>query len=431
MKKDILILYILILFSSALTSLIVPLRDEIYLALYLASRVQIDFINAIFLIIGASCSIIWAILGDYYSRKRLLMIGTFVWSIFSLITAFAFDFSSLLIFQIFSAIGFGSALPLTFSLLVDLVKKERRATAFGRLSAIYVLGNGVGLILATLSEVETWFVPFMLVAIGGIGCALFLIFMKEPRIGTSSIQIENSGIDDESVIGMSYKIKLSDFKMIIDRHSIITLILFNFMMFISIGAWAPQFSNMLETDYLAPYEPYSSIIATFLMVFIYGSQMISGPVIGQLADKKYKKDKLMRMKFVLICILIGSVSLIIAYSLIFNPLNLPLLIFFFIMLYIGTFFFGGIDPLTQATLGDVSPPQIKSTVYSLNFIAYTFGRSLSLIFFGFLYIIFEPVYRPSYLILSICALICSIFPVIILKLLKRDLKDIQKKYKEQ
>lgn len=418
MAKRVLILNLLVLFASALISVIIPLRDEIVLALGLINQSQIDFIDALFLMVGAITSIIWAILGDRYSRKRLLIIGTIIWSSFSFLTIFAFDFYSLLLLQMISAIGFGSALPLSFSLMIDLVKKERRATQFGRLSAVYVLGNGLGLVLATLSEVESWFIPFIIISIGGVACVLFLSRMTEPR----KEMLENDPkLEDESVLGMGYKIKISDFKDIFRRKSIFLIILFNFIMFIGIGAFAPQFSNMLEGDYLYPFSPLESIIATVLMIVIYGSQMISGIVIGNIADRGYVSDKKRRVKFILVCLLIGCIADIIAYSLFFDPANLGFLVLFIILLFIGTFFFGGIDPLTQATLGDVSPSKIKSTVYSLNFIAYTFGRSVSLLLFGYLFLYFGSVYRIGFLILSIIALSTAVLVFIILKILPQDL----------
>ncbi|MHA1270345.1 MAG: MFS transporter [Candidatus Helarchaeota archaeon] len=412
-----LVLNILVLFSSALISIIVPLRLEITVAIGLVNESQIDFINAIFLIISAIASIIWAILGDRYSRKRLLIIGTSIWSVFSFITIFAYDFNSLFLFQIITAIGFGSALPLTFSLLIDIVKVEKRATAFGRLSAIYVLGNGIGLVLASLSEIETWYIPFIVVSLSGFICIVFLIMMK-------GLNIKNrqnlSEIGDDS-IGLSYKMDWKDLKEIWNRPSILLIIIFNFTMFIGIGAFAPQFTNMLENDYLYIFTGFESIIATILMILVYGSQMISGPLIGNLGDKKYVKNKNMRMKLVLYCLVIGSVIDMIAYSLIFNPTNIIFLVIFLIFLFIGTFLFGGIDPLTQATLGDLSPPQIRSTVYSLNFIAYIFGRSISMILFGFLYLFFGSSYRLSFLVLSTISLICSVFVLIILKTLSKDI----------
>ena len=48
---------------------------------------------------------------------------------------------------------------------VDLVEVEQRGKRFGQLSAIYVLGNGLGQILSGfLIELYPWFIPFIIVS---------------------------------------------------------------------------------------------------------------------------------------------------------------------------------------------------------------------------------------------------------------------------
>jgi MFS family permease len=284
------------------------------------------------------------------------------------------------------------------------------------LSAAYVLGNGLGHILSgSLIDYYPWILPFMIISLCGFVCTIFLFFMKEPVKGEMDV---SSGIEDESVLGLSFKIKLEDFKKIWQKKTIFLILIFNFAMFIAIGAISSNFISMLKNDY-----KFTSSIATLILVVIFGSQMISGPVIGKIADKRMEKKKTGRMTIVLICLVGGSTMYIIAFSLVLPTINIFTLIIFFLVLFIGAFLFGGIDPLTQATLGDTSPPQIRSTVYSLNFLAYTFGRSLSILMLAFFFISFNDYYRPGYLILSILALTSSLFVIIILQVLPRDLDN--------
>ena len=146
-QQSFIILILLTLFSSALISIIMPMAKEVAQALKLESEAQVQIINSMFLFVGAFSSIAWAILGDKFSRKIMLIIGTFIWSFFSFLTIFATDFYSLLFFQIFAAIGFGSALPLTFSLLVDSVDSEKRGKSLKLLQEIiqhgYVLSSKI------------------------------------------------------------------------------------------------------------------------------------------------------------------------------------------------------------------------------------------------------------------------------------------------
>ncbi|MFX0043664.1 MAG: MFS transporter, partial [Candidatus Hodarchaeota archaeon] len=159
---------------------------------------------------------------------------------------------------------------------------------------------------------------------------------------------------------------------------------------------------------------------------VFGSQVPSGPLFGKLGDKKYEIDKNGRIKIVLYCLISGSIFYIIAFSLYFISNAFSIAILFLALALGGAFLFGGIDPLTQATLGEINPPQIRSTIYSLNYLAtITFGRSISLLLLGQFFLIFNNHYSPGYFILSIMALSCTLFIIPILKYLPHDIEEIK------
>ncbi len=408
------ILILLTFFSSALFSIITPMAKELTLALSLGSEEQIAVINSMFLVVAAFSSLIWAVLADKFQRKNLLIVATIEWSLFTLLTIFATDFYSLLIFQLLTAIGFGAALPLIFSLIVDLVASENRGRKFGVLSAVYVLGNGLGQMLSGfLIDFYSWQVPIFIISICGFFCTGILFLLIEPVRGAMD---KSSGEVDTD---LSYKIKIKDLQKIWKIKSTIALLVFNFVMFISIGAISSFFISMLKNDFLLP-----SSLATIFLILVFSSQVISGPLFGKMGDKKHQSDKNGRIKVVLICLIGGSSLYIIAYSLTFISTGIIVAFIFIAIIYVGAFLFGGIDPLTQATLGEINPPQIRSTIYSLNYLAYTFGRSISLLILGQLFLHFNNQYSPGYLILSIMALCCSLLLIPILKYLQKDIQKI-------
>jgi len=393
------------------------MAKELTVALSLSSEEQIAVINSMFLMVAAFSSLIWAVLADKFQRKNLLIVATIEWSIFTLLTIFATDFYSLLIFQLLTAIGFGAALPLIFSLIVDFVASENRGRKFGVLSAVYVLGNGLGQMLSGfLIDFYTWQVPIFIISICGFFCTGLLFLLIEPVRGAMDKLNKASGEVDTD---LSYKIKLKDLQKIWKIKSTIALLVLNFVMFISIGAISSFFISMLKNDFLLP-----SSLATIFLILVFSSQVISGPLFGKMGDKKRQIDKNGRMKVVLICLVGGSSLYIIAYSLTFISTDIIVAFIFIAIIYVGAFLFGGIDPLTQATLGEINPPQIRSTIYSLNYLAYTFGRSISLLILGQLFLYFNNQYSPGYLILSIMALSCSLLLIPILKYLPKDIQKI-------
>lgn len=412
------ILILLTLFSSTLFSIITPMAEELTSALNLTNQDQVAFINSMFLMVGASFSLLWAILGDKFPRKTLLIIATFEWSVLTLFTIFSTNFQSLLIFQLITAIGFGASLPLIFSLVIDLVEPENRGRKFGVLSANYVLGNGLGQILSGfLIEIYTWQIPLIIVSISGFICTFLLFLIKEPTRGAKDNLYSTP---DEKNIKLDYKIKKEDLKRIWKTKSTLLILILNFIMFIAIGAISSFYISMLKNDFAL-----SSILATIFLIIVFGSQVPSGPFFGKIGDKKRKLDVNGRIKIIIICLLLGSTLYIVAYSITFISKDIVIAFIFLGITFCGAFLFGGIDPLTQATLGEINPPQIRSTIFSINYLAYSFGRSISLLILGQLFLAFNNQYTPGYLILSIMALCCTAILIPVLKFLPQDYEKIK------
>jgi MFS family permease len=177
---------------------------------------------------------------------------------------------------------------------------------------------------------------------------------------------------------------------------------------------------MLKNDY-----QFSSTIATIFLIVVFGGQIPSGPLFGKLGDKWYKNSLNGRMKVVGLCVVAGSVFYLSAFLLDFTSNNLIMALIFLVLVLLGAFFFGGVDPLTQATLGEINPPKIRSTIFSINYISNTFGRSISLLIVSGFYIAFNDLYRPGYIFISLLALGTIIFLIPIFKLLPEDIKNLK------
>ncbi len=411
-KHSFQILVLLVFFSSALIGTLLPMAEEIVIALPgITSEGDVGLISSVFLIVGASASFVWAILASRFSRKKLLVIATLEWSIATCLTVFATGFYSLLIFQILAAIGFGSVIPITFSFINDLKEPEERGKAFGIKEMNFVLGVGFSQILAGfLIDYYPWFLPFIVISIGGFICAFLLSKMTPPERGEKDEDPEFSGTTGEWI-------RREDFQEIAEKRSNILILVFNFVLFIGLGAISQFLITILKsnTDY-----NFESDIATIFLIIIYVWQIPSGVILGKLGDKRYKSDVNGRVKVVFMCLLLGGLFYVVGFSLAFNSTSpLPIIGLFLVITSAGAFFFGGIDPLMQATLGDINTPRTRSTIYSINYLTYTFGRSISeLIMFG-IYTWFGY-YQLGFILLSIWALSSIIFLLPLLRRLPRE-----------
>jgi MFS family permease len=411
-KHSFKILVLLVFFSSALIGTLLPMAEELVIALPgLSTEQQVGIIASVFLIVGASSSLVWAILASKFSRKKLLLIATLEWSIAALLTIFATGFYLLLFFQILAAIGFGSVIPITFSLINDLKEPEERGRAFGIKEMCFILGAGLSQVLAGfLIKYYPWFIPFIVISIGGFTCTFLLFQMTPPERGEKDAS-------DESVKELGTWIRKADFREIADKRSNVLILVFNFILFIGLGAVSQYLIALLKSN--ADYN-FESDIATIFLVIIYVWQIPSGVLLGKLGDKKFKEDVNGRVKVVLMCLLTGGLLYIIGFSLIFNAASPPLIIILFLIITsAGAFFYGGIDPLLQATLGDINTTRTRSTIYSINYLSYTFGRSISELIIVWFYASYGY-YQIGFIFLSIWALSSIVLLVPLLKTLPRE-----------
>nr|MDO8085359.1 MFS transporter [Candidatus Sigynarchaeum springense] len=323
------VLLLLSFFSFAHTSIMGPMVGKMRIALQLESEAQVGAVSALFLLIGSTSAPFWAILGDRYSRKLLLLAGMLECAIFSFLTAFVSDLTGLVTFQSLAAIGFGSFLPLSYSMATDLFPVERRGKAFGLLSAGFVIGVGMGMILSGLIfENLPWFWPFIVIAGSGFIYCVLLVLAKEPAIGGQELDAQGETVN--------YRIKIADLKLIWRTKPNITLLLFDFVMFVALGGTTYYFVAMLMAD-----KQFASGIATIMLIIVYISQLFSGPIIGSLGDYliQKKRDVNGRLKIISASLCIGSILYVLAYSFSFTFDQTGFVVLFIAILFAGAFCF--------------------------------------------------------------------------------------------
>ena len=129
-RNSLIIIILLTIDTLALSNFTGPMAKEIATALSVAES-SIGDIEALFLLVGAFSSLVWAMIGDKFSRKKLLFLVTLIWSVFSFLSALADDYTSLLLFQMGVAVGFWGVIPLTYSLTLDLVDSKKSGRVLG------------------------------------------------------------------------------------------------------------------------------------------------------------------------------------------------------------------------------------------------------------------------------------------------------------
>ena len=120
-------------------------------------------------------------LADRFGRKRMLVVATFIFGVFTAATAFATSFSGLLAVRLLVGIGLGGATPCFIALASEYAPKSRRAMVTSLIWAAFPFGVILGAILnAYILAHSRWQTIFL---IGGvlplIVCLAVLVWLPE------------------------------------------------------------------------------------------------------------------------------------------------------------------------------------------------------------------------------------------------------------
>jgi MFS family permease len=138
-----------------------------------------------FAILYSTLGIPIARLADRTSRVNIISASIFIWSLATVLTGMARNFSQLLAARVAVGIGEAGLSPPAYSLLSDYFSKEKRTTAI----AIYSMGIYGGVFVgyltgAVVAEVYGWRMAFWVVGLPGILMAVLVkLTLREPPRG--------------------------------------------------------------------------------------------------------------------------------------------------------------------------------------------------------------------------------------------------------
>lgn len=238
-------------------------------------------------------------LADKFGRKRVLLACTFLFGVFALWTAFAADFSTLLMLRLLTGVGLGGAMPNIIAMTSEYAPRRLRATAVTVMFCGFPLGSTLGGFLAAkLIPAFGWMSVFVL---GGalpilltpiLAYALpesvrFLIAHGAPakqigsildRIGGSPGQHPDSDhyvLPEQRVVGFTGR------HLFTEGRSPMTLLL-----------WAAFFNNLLVMYFLVSWLPsllkqldYALEAAIYATSILNLGGVIGGVVLGRLIDR--------------------------------------------------------------------------------------------------------------------------------------------------
>jgi len=369
---------------------------------------ELGVLTSTFTIITGFSVILFGYLADKITRKWIVLLGTLIYSIFSIFIIFVSPnirgYYLFFFLTSMNGVGFGAIIPSIFSLIGDLVSKDDRSKGFSFFSIASLLGMAFGLIIATIAGPIDWRLSYLIVGILGLVNTCIILFFREPsRIGK-----DNLFLLDKQAVDYTYRIKKSDLKEIFKKKSNVWLII-NFVDTIPTGIIL-----FLIFYYMSDYHNVPEDITLVFLGTILLSTLIGTIIFGFIGDNLFKKGK---KKARVLLALIGNVvpipfvfiALIIPFE---APDNvsvgelfaIPGALIMVILMMVAMFTNGAVNGSWYATVVDLNLPEHRGTTLATANFFDIIGRSLGPLIGAFVRDLYGSVYGMMMSIIAFIAL---------------------------
>ncbi len=161
------------------------------------------------LLYGPAFSFIYAISGipmgrlaDRTSRKWMIAIGLFTWSLMTVLSGFTASFTFLIVARLFVGLSQSMLSPAVYSFMADAFSPQKRATVFSIYASGIFIGIGLSFLVGgSISHNYDWQTAMIAVGLPGIVLVpIVLWYLKEPERVTKSELFENNLIEEIRLI---------------------------------------------------------------------------------------------------------------------------------------------------------------------------------------------------------------------------------------
>ncbi len=312
---------------------------------------QAGWLLSIVLIFITIFSLPASILIDRWSRRKMVSIMTFFWSIATLACAFSNNYWQLLTARAFIGIGESGYAPAGTAMLSAAYPEKRRALVMGIWNLFIPLGMGIGIVAGgIIAKRWGWQHAFGLVAVPGMLLAVAAWFLPDYK----TVKTENDSSETKLSLRNELKKFIANLKVIFKTPSLVFTYL-GFAMNVSITTALSQWlSSYFERTGMVKMGQGGTLAMLILGLVVFGS-----PLGGVLSDVWHKRKKEGRLYLPAVTSLMSAGLLFIAFLFPGKMLpQFPMLLLFGIVL--TCFIAPGIS-VTQ----DVVHPGLRAFSYAM------------------------------------------------------------------
>lgn len=176
----------------AIFSVFTPIKTEMGL-----SDVELGIVGAAFMWVYAGAGWLAGLIGDRFKRKTLIIAGLIFWSLITVATAFARNYTQLVLCRALEGFGEAFYFPASMALISDYHGRDTRSRAMSlHQSSVYAGTIAGGAVAGIMADHYGWRSSFYLFGWCGVLLGLGLLFLlKEPRRGQAEGAAEHQPLD--------------------------------------------------------------------------------------------------------------------------------------------------------------------------------------------------------------------------------------------
>ena len=251
------------------------------------------------LMMGLAFAIFYALMGlpigrmaDKYSRRTIIGVGIFLWSIMTALCGLARSFTELFLARVGVGVGEATLSPSAYSMIADYFPKDKLGRALGVYQSGAFFGVGLALIFGGLAirfaatadkvslplvgVVAPWQLAFMAIGLPGILVAALMFLVKEPvRQGIATAK------DNEISLGQAFRFAFERKRVFFAHYTGFALLA---LPMTTLATWVPAY--FMRVVGLSP--PETGLKLGLIVLIFSPIGVISG---GWLADTLFKRGK--------------------------------------------------------------------------------------------------------------------------------------------
>lgn len=171
----------------ACMNMIVPLSLDMYLpavphmtAAFATTESMVNLTLVGFFFFMAVGTLLFGPLSDKYGRKGLLMMGTLVYTVFSVVCALSLNIWMLILARVLQALGAGCMVAISTAMIKDCFDRRTRNTILAVVQAMAVIAPMLAPIVGAFIVTHAgWRATFAVLGVLGAVCTVALFFLKE------------------------------------------------------------------------------------------------------------------------------------------------------------------------------------------------------------------------------------------------------------